>query len=455
MKGYWEKFLTIAALSLGSMLLLSLVEDVTDERKWRQFAVKKEIATQHGGHQKLTAPLLVLNYTVEYVTKNKIFDEKKSIWKVDEIRNRAAHYMHISAKRTQMDGTLYSKKLNRGIYSVPAYSADIRLSGTFSDIHPPYVGEERNGGKVVKVDEPVLLLPIGVPKGITARPVLQVNDVKKDVWPSHSRQTLTKFPQGIAVDIAPGELKNGSLAFSTKLVFQGAEDLTFTPHGGEFLVSLNSPWPHPKFYGDYLPTDRSVTDGGFTARWFVSDLGGNAGLTPQETFSGEASTFSVSLIEPVNTYTQANRAIAYGFLFTALTLAFFLIFELLQGLKIHIAQYAFVCTALAIFYLLLISLAEHIPFVRAYLMASGACILLLIVYVRSITQKTSMAVIFGIFISILYGILYGILLSEQHALLLGSCLLFSVLASSMFLTRNVDWFALSFSPQKCKTKTPD
>ncbi len=44
-----------------------------------------------------------------------------------------------------------------------------------------------------------------------------------------------------------------------------------------------------------------------------------------------------------------------------------------------------------------------------------------------------------------YGSLYVILQSEDYALLLGSILLFILLAAAMFLTRNIDWYAIGRS----------
>ena len=42
----------------------------------------------------------------------------------------------------------------------------------------------------------------------------------------------------------------------------------------------------------------------------------------------------------------------------------------------------------------------------------------------------------------LYGVLYLLLKSENSALLMGSLLLFGILAVIMWVTRKVDWYAL-------------
>ena len=43
----------------------------------------------------------------------------------------------------------------------------------------------------------------------------------------------------------------------------------------------------------------------------------------------------------------------------------------------------------------------------------------------------------------LYGALYGLLVSEDNALVLGSALLFVILAAIMLVTRKVDWYQLA------------
>jgi inner membrane protein len=49
---------------------------------------------------------------------------------------------------------------------------------------------------------------------------------------------------------------------------------------------------------------------------------------------------------------------------------------------------------------------------------------------------------FGLALAALYGLLYGILSSEDYALLMGSLLVFGLLAAVMVLTRKVNWSRL-------------
>ncbi len=90
--------------------------------------------------------------------------------------------------------------------------------------------------------------------------------------------------------------------------------------------------------------------------------------------SVDSQAVTVSLVDPVDTYTQADRASKYGVLFVLLTFLGFILFELIKSLRIHPLQYLMVGLALAIFFLLLISLSEHIAFWKAYLVSAVACI---------------------------------------------------------------------------------
>src|SRR5690606_3649873 len=118
-------------------------------------------------------------------------------------------------------------------------------------------------------------------------------------------------------------------------------------------------------------------------------------------------------------------------------------FELLRQLRIHPIQYGLVGLALAIFFLLLVSLSEHIAFGLAYLAASAACIGLLGFYLSHVLCSRLRGAGFAAMLATLYAALYGLLASEDNALVLGAGLLFVILAAIMVATRKVDWYRLS------------
>jgi inner membrane protein len=152
---------------------------------------------------------------------------------------------------------------------------------------------------------------------------------------------------------------------------------------------------------------------------------------------------SVSLVDPVNPYLQADRATKYGLLFVLLTFVGFFMFELLKRLPIHPIQYGLVGLAIAMFFLLLVSLSEHVAFGLAYLCATIACIGLIGFYLAAVLRSTARGLGFATMLAALYAALYGLLVSEDNALVLGAGLLFLILAAIMVATRKVDWYQLS------------
>ena len=248
--------------------------------------------------------------------------------------------------------------------------------------------------------------------------------------------------QGSGVQAAlPAVAAGDWLAFQARFaaVIGGTESLSIAPVADANHVRLRSSWPHPQFAGRFLPRERRIDASGFQARWDLSALA--AGTQQQYTAHKPLDMLTVSLVDPVNVYSQADRATKYGLLFVLLTFVGFFMFELLKSLRIHPIQYALVGLALAIFFLLLLALSEHIAFGWAYLSASLACIGLLGAYTAAVLRSPLRGLGFAGTLALLYAALYGLLVSEDNALVLGAVMLFAILSTLMLVTRKVDWYA--------------
>lgn len=132
----------------------------------------------------------------------------------------------------------------------------------------------------------------------------------------------------------------------------------------------------------------------------------------------------------------------YAILFIGLTFLVFFLWEVFQATLLHPIQYAFVGFALCLFYLLLLSIAEHTGFDTAYLVSASAATLLIGGYSRTVLKGTRQAGSVVGSLAGLYGFLYLLLRSEDYALLAGSIALFVILAFVMFITRRMDWYEL-------------
>jgi inner membrane protein len=247
---------------------------------------------------------------------------------------------------------------------------------------------------------------------------------------------------------APG----ASLPFGFSLYLAGTERQRFVPVGANNLVTMESNWAHPQFGGNFLPEARTIGADGFRASWRISSMASSAqqqlasldgaGAEAAALVRRQLESFDIGFLEPVNVYAQADRATKYGLLFVALTFAAFFVFEVLKRLPIHPIQYLLVGLALILFFLLLVSLSEHLDFLLSYLIASLACIALITFYLSAVLRSRARAASFGAGLLVLYSALYGLLSSESNALVLGSLLLFTALGAVMIATRKVDWYGI-------------
>jgi inner membrane protein len=331
------------------------------------------------------------------------------------------------------------------------------VAGDFVLPAPEDLPREKANSRIT-IGQPFVALAINDVRGIRNIPHIQWNNQAVEF---EQGSGLYAHKAGLHAPVDVQEWKRGSaVKFAFNLGLDGIEHLQFSPVAKNNLVTLKSKWPHPQFGGRFMPSpkDRRIDKDGFTATWNISALATNAqqqlaaierssiaqanGGQENNAAIGNVDYFSVGFIEPVNIYSQADRAVKYGLLFASLTFAAFFLFEVLKQLPIHPVQYMLVGMALSLFFLLLVSLSEHIRFELSYLIASGACILLIGFYLSYVLHDWKRGFGFGTGLTMLYGVLFGLLRSEDNALMMGSVLLFAVLSVVMIATRKVDWYKL-------------
>ena len=154
------------------------------------------------------------------------------------------------------------------------------------------------------------------------------------------------------------------------------------------------------------------------------------------------SNFGVRFIQPVSAYLQSERSAKHGVLFIIFTFAVLFLFETVAGLRIHIFQYGLVGMSLCLFYLLLISLAEHLGFAQAYGIGAAAVVGQIVLYTAKVLGSAKRSAAIGGLLAALYGGLFVLMGLEDFALVFGSVALFAALGAVMFVTRNIDWYAV-------------
>jgi inner membrane protein len=347
--------------------------------------------------------------------------------------------VHLLPERLGVSGELDTELRRRGIYAGLTYRARLRMEGAFQvPVVPAPAGVRRTWGS------PRVVLGIADVRGIVGVPTLAWDGASA---PFAAGVGAAPWSQGIHADVAIDPTEGGLASFALDLRLAGMDRLELVPSAGEVTLSLRSAWPHPSFIGRFAPETRTVTDTGFEASWRTTDLGTGVRQAFQRCTRGKcddyaANTMGVRLLQGVDVYQRAYRAAHYGLLFVVLTFALFFLYEVLTGLRVHPLQYALVGLALVAFFVLLLALAEHVPFAAAYLIAAAACIGLIAIYVRFVLGSRARAAALAGLLCGLYAALYVVLGSEDYALLMGALLLFAALAAFMLFTRRLDWYAL-------------
>lgn len=432
------KSIIIVLMMLLLLIPIGMIGNSIDERQAYSNSVVDDIARSSSYSQTLTGPVLIVPYT-----------KTERYWSVDEKKEKFIEERQVTGELRflpdvlRLDGQLKTELRQRGIYTARLYHADNKIDGTF--ILPAHYGITEDLADY-RFELPYISLGISDIRGIENSLKLNWGDKILVAEPGSRLKILGNGVHVKLPDANHEHIKN--VAFSLHLLLQGTGQLNVSPLGKETHVSLHSDWPHPSFTGNFLPVERNISHDGFSARWQTSFFSTNmAELFEDCTALDSCHEFSavslgVNLIDPVNFYVKSDRAIKYAFLFIALTFAGFFLFEVLKRLQVHPVQYGLVGLALALFYLLLLSLSEHIGFGRAYVISATACVLLIGLYVHSVLRSIGRAAGFTIGLSCLYGLLYGLLSAEDYALLMGSLLLFVVVGAFMMLTRNINWYAV-------------
>jgi inner membrane protein len=418
------------------LLLMGLAQitDLVNERQGQRSLAIQSVGKSLAGSQTLLGPLLQRACTEEW----SVTVDKKTTTERREFKRYAV------PTGLNVSGTNQLESRSRGLHATQVFTLKSHISAQWQSLESLKGGAEHANSQI-KCEPATMLLAVSDARGIRLANV-KINDVAQTVQSDTLNPT---YQRGIHVRLA--ENTDFSAAFDAQIDLEllGTERFNIVPLGSATQINLTSNWPHPSFDGQFLPSERKITDKGFEASWRVSSLASTAQqdvmkqkpLCANIESAGCVETIGVAFIDPINTYSLSNRATKYGLLFIALTFVAVGLFEFMKSLRVHPIQYFLVGAAISIFFLLLVSLSEHFVFATAYAIASSACALLLAYYASHMLGSWKRGLPFGFGIAMLYGLLYVLLQLEQTALVVGAIALFVVLAAVMALTRKVDWYA--------------
>lgn len=427
---FWIKLAFVFAMTLAILVPLALIDGVIDDRQRNRAEAVEQISATFAAAQVFGGPVLVVPYTESVEVDVTAADGGTRKVRRDEQR-QWIYFPEV----LEVGGPIKPSTRRLGLHAVRVYEWAGRAEARFAADIPATTDPLSNR----RIGRPWLSYGIADVRGLVGAPRLSVNASPVAVLQGQG----VRDGSGVHARL-PAPMPGSRLQLTTRLdlVLGGTESLSLAPMGQQNRFALASSWPHPRLAGKFPARQPRIGADGFAAQWEISALAADA----QRQYLGgrglvsDIDAVSVSLVDPVNAYTQADRAIKYGILFVLLTFVGFFMIELLLQLRIHPIQYGLVGLALSIFFLLLVSLSEHVAFVLAYVLASTACVGLIGYYLCHVLGSVLRGGGFALTLGALYAALFGLLISEDNALLMGSLLLFAILAGIMIATRKVDWY---------------
>ena len=467
----FTKLAALAAVTLLLLFGLGLIADVVRDRQRYRNLTAQNVADSLAGPQTLMGPLIHSACVESWDVETGKGDERRMVEK------RREFLLTAMPEQLKLRSGAAMEERARGLHKVNTFNLKAHVTaqwGSLASLQP----QSTVKGSRMHCGAPIVMVAVGDARGIRTAQLTLDNTalpLKPGTFhPTYARGLHAALPESVRGQ-APG------LTATLDLELVGTERLSIVPLGGNTEVQMTSGWPHPSFGGRFLPSEREVKDDGFSAQWRLSSLattaqadiaeGKRVCVDGEAQDSGCADSFGVAFIDPVNPYSLSDRATKYGVLFIALTFVAVGLFELMgngphapplrgslppegaafsswggpatKRLRVHPMQYLLVGSALCSFFLLLVSLSEHLPFGVSYTVAATACVLLLAYYASHMLGSLARGLPLGAGVALLYGLLYVLLQLEQTALVVGAVALFLVLAAVMVLTRNVNWYGLA------------
>ena len=415
------KGIVTAILIICLLIPTMLISDLVQERQARQAQIAGEVSSKWADSQTLSGPFINLPYRKSYTDR----DGKNVIEDLN---------LMILPENLNVAGKIDYELRQRSIYKVLLYRAGLSNNGDII-LHLPKEIDPAS----VQWQSAKICFALSDFKGIEEKMVVKLNGVNYELSPGLPNSSQFKGLSAL-VPLSALDLDK-SLPFQVNLKLKGSEQLHFLPLAGNSIYSIQSTWPSPSFDGYVLPTEREVTEKGFSAKWKF-----NKANLPFPTYLTEVPddlsklAFGVTLLQPSDGYAKTNRCVKYGILFIGLTLSLFFVIELMQKKPLHPVQYALIGLALVIFYTLLLSISEFLMFDYAYAIAALATISLISLYARSHFNSRKSMFVFGSVLTALYGFIFVLIQLEDTALLIGSIGLFLILALVMFASRRINWY---------------
>ncbi|MCH9560056.1 cell envelope integrity protein CreD [Klebsiella pneumoniae] len=434
---FWKITTLIGCIVLLSLPLM-MVRELINERADYRSEVADAIEQSTSGSQKLAGPLIAIPITE---TLTRMENQKEVNYQRSWVYYWLPESLAVTGKQT-----VESRRV--GIYSGQVWHNALQIKASFDPLRLAALRKTN-----IVLGQPRLVVSVGDARGIGAIHAPEVNGNVLSVEPGLG---ISGDGAGIHMPMPALAEDNKPLEIAFSLDLNGTGEFSLVPLGRNSELQLTSNWPHPGFLGSFLPTQREVSAAGYRAHWqsswFANDMGSYFKDDMEIPWS-RLPAFSADVMSLADQYQLTDRATKYAILLIGLTFMAFFVFESLTRRPLHPMQYLLVGLSLVLFYLVLLALSEHIGFTAAWLAASLSGAVMNGIYLQAVLRGWRNSLLFVAALLLLDGVMWFLLHSEDSALLLGTGVLALALSVLMFLTRRVDWYALSL-PKGTVPPTP-
>ncbi|HBY2249135.1 cell envelope integrity protein CreD [Klebsiella pneumoniae] len=434
---FWKITTLIGCIVLLSLPLM-MVRELINERSDYRSEVVDAIEQSTSGSQKLAGPLIAIPITE---TLTRMENQKEVNYQRSWVYYWLPESLAVTGKQT-----VESRRV--GIYSGQVWHNALQIKASFDPLRLAALRKTN-----IVLGQPRLVVSVGDARGIGAIHAPEVNGNVLSVEPGLG---ISGDGAGIHMPMPALAEDNKPLEIAFSLDLNGTGEFSLVPLGRNSELQLTSNWPHPGFLGSFLPTQREVSAAGYRAHWqsswFANDMGSYFKDDMEIPWS-RLPAFSADVMSLADQYQLTDRATKYAILLIGLTFMAFFVFESLTRRPLHPMQYLLVGLSLVLFYLVLLALSEHIGFTAAWLAASLSGAMMNGIYLQAVLRGWRNSLLFVAALLLLDGVMWFLLHSEDSALLLGTGVLALALSVLMFLTRRVDWYALSL-PKGTVPPTP-
>jgi len=441
----------IAMLVILILLLLIpvfMIRSLIRERSYRADEAEESIMEAWGSQFTLYGPIIRIPIVGREEVRTKTEKEGEKV----EIVTRN-YTLWITPKDVDIRADFSAQKKRRGIFSVALFSGNVSLSGNFSFERAK---NELKQNQTMYPDQAEIIVGLASQKGIRRIIKADWNGGELFFKPGNRNFSIGGYSDSSGINaLSPFDTTRIN-TFDIQFAVQGGKSIRLLPIGETTQAHIQSDWPSPSFQGGFLPANSTISESGFNAEWEISYLSRPIPLYWLIDERGEydgrtnwrSELFGVDFFKPLDHYALNTRAVKYAILFLIIPFLTLFFLEVFSQKSIHPAQYLLSGLANVIFYLLLLSISEHLSFSLAYLIAAAALTCMMALYARSLLETWTRSAYMGLVMALLYLIMYLTLNAEDWALLIGSIAAFVITGVVMFLTRKLDWSSLNIRGEK-------